>query len=301
MDAIKQCNFTPNLSARALTTGETKVLGVLVMYDISLFPTDFLTTILVGLTTKLTDEEYNVSLHFDRLNNQHDLVPDYFLAPNRIDGLFVISVDDKEGVKQRIKSINVPLVVINQQIDADVNCVDSDEYGGAYAVTSHLLEKGRRNIAFIGGNPLYNTSVLRQKGYEAALDKYKLPVVPELCRIGYYTSSGAYKAVKELLADNHPVDAIFTANDAMAMGAFSAIREAGLSIPEDIALVGFDDNEYASATFPPLTTVRKNREKMGVEAAKIMLRILDRKKNGVATKPVRKTLSTKLIVRQSSG
>lgn len=302
MDVIEECDYTPNMSARALNSGETKVMGVLVLYDPEEFPAYFLTTILVGISSLLTKDEYHLSLHFDQLHKVRNLVPGHLLTDNRMDGLFVISAENNEFLLERLSAIRLPIVVVNQQVPmSGVSCIDSDEYSGAYAITTHLLRNGRRRIGFIGGTPSYNSTNMRQRGYEAALVDFGLRSDPALCGVGYFSSTGGREAAKKIIALQAGVDAIFAASDLMAVGAMSAVYEAGLTIPGDIALAGFDDNEFSKAAYPPLTTVRKNRSQMGVEAAQAMLDILARKKAGGAPLVVRKTLPTELVVRESSG
>lgn len=302
LNVVRRCDYAPHVSARALIRGETKVLGVLVLYDISKFPTDFLTTVLVGITPELTRNDYHISLHFDQINNRHNLVPLRLLTANRMDGLFVVSVESNANLAQRIAGIKLPIVVINQQIaHPGVSCVDSDELSGGYAVTAHLLDRGRRHVAFIAGDPQFSTSIARRKGYEAALADRGLAPDPELYGVGNFTSTGGYAAAKAILASGRPIDAIFAANDAMAVGVMTAVREAGLAIPRDIALAGFDDNEFAAAVSPTLTTIRKNRQQMGAEAANIMMEVIAHNKAGGESLAIRKTLPTKLIVRESTG
>lgn len=302
MDVIHKCKYTPNISARALISGETKVLGVLVLYDIGRFPADFMTTILLGISSELSKADYHFSLYFDQLNGKHDLVPPHLLTANRMDGLFVITVETHANLMERIGGISLPMVVVNDKIASPhVSCVDSDEFSGAYGVTEHFIKLGRRRIAFIGGDPQYNTSVARREGYEAALADNGIKFDPKLCGVGYYTSTGGFKAAAKLLESGRKIDAIFAANDAMAVGVMTALRQAGLSIPGDVALAGFDDNEFSLAAFPPLTTVRKYRVEMGVEAAKIMLETIAHNRESDERLVIRKTLPTKVIIRESSG
>jgi LacI family transcriptional regulator len=159
----------------------------------------------------------------------------------------------------------------------------------------HLLHLGRRRIATITGPRNTAVGQDRYQGYEQALRQRGLPVLPELVVESDFTDDGGYAAMQRLLP-HHP-DAVFVASDWMALGALRALREAGANLPEDVALVGFDDIPLASQTVPPLTTIRQRIQQVGVLASQLLLELLD----NPTLPPTHKILPTELVVRQSCG
>lgn len=295
---MKELNFSPHLSARSLSSGKTYTIGLLILYDLQQFPADFLPPILAGMTTKLNEYGYNLTLFFDQIEGRKNQVPLERLVRGNMDGLFLLSVETEAELAYKAAQIDIPLVLVNQRIEnIDLNYVVADDEGGAYSAVSHLLDLGHRQVAFIGGVPKYKTSMDRRAGYIRALSDRGINFDSRLERIGHFDKDKGYHAMRELIAEVKGITAVFCANDLMALGAIKAIREAGLRIPNDIAVVGFDDAEFAEAIEPSLTTVKKTRTMMGSEAARVMLEILNSEGHKEKYKVI---LPTRLIVRDST-
>jgi LacI family transcriptional regulator len=158
-----------------------------------------------------------------------------------------------------------------------------------------LLGLGHRRIATISGPQNTAVGLDRYQGYVQTLHQHGMPVLPELVVESNFTDQGGYTAMQQLLPQ-HP-DAVFVASDWMALGAMRALREVGVRVPEDIALVGFDDIPLASQTMPPLTTIRQQILQMGALASQVLLDLLD----NPGSLPVQKILPTELVARASSG
>jgi DNA-binding LacI/PurR family transcriptional regulator len=188
----------------------------------------------------------------------------------------------------------VPSILIgHRRADNDASYIDIDNEAAAEAIVDHLIGLGRKRIAHITGRRDSVSSRDRKTGYRRALRRANLPTEGLIIE-GDYTAEGGYKAATKLIEAK--VDAIFCASDNTAVGALDAIRNAGLRVPDDIALAGFDDLAFASELSPPLTTMRQDIQGIGQEAARNLLTLLDRPEGG----PRRVLLPTELVIRQST-
>ena len=190
----------------------------------------------------------------------------------------------------------VPLVIVGRQDQyPQVSFIDVDNINGAYAATRHLLRLGNLRIAHIGGPQTMVSGVDRLAGYSKALTDRNQPFAEELVAEGDYTEAGGFMAMQRLLLARP--DAVFAASDQMALGAWRAIREAGLQVPYDIALVGFDDLLPPGTGRPQLTTIRQPVVRIGREVVGVLLDVIE---NG-PTPPRRVIFDTELVIRESCG
>jgi LacI family transcriptional regulator len=192
----------------------------------------------------------------------------------------------------------ISLVSIGRHPDKQVHYVDSDNIGGARMAVEHLIRLGHRRIATITGRLGMNAGQDRLEGYRQALLAHGIPVKDEMIVEGDFTERSGMMAMQQLL----PVSptAIFAANDVMAIGALKALRAVGLKIPQDVALIGFDDIPIASIIEPALTTVRQPIERMGSMAVDLLLNLLQ-SASQEETLPHRIILPTELVIRNSCG
>ena len=243
-----------------------------------------------------------------RARRQHLLVSSYHGHPEeqgealramrgRVDGLLVLSpYADRPGFLTENLPSSLPAVLINTHLDdAAYPVLSIDNYGGAQAMTRHLLDAGHRRIAFIGGPENNFDARERLRGYRDALaaagrDTWALE--------GDFNEASGYEAGKRLLSAPQRPDAVFAANDMMALGCLYAFNEAGVQVPRDIALAGFDDIPLARFVHPPLTTMRVSIAELGGHA---MTRLLDGIDASVSLEPTLQTLVPELMVRESSA
>jgi LacI family transcriptional regulator len=218
------------------------------------------------------------------------------LSRGLIDGVIISSSLEDDPLIPRLLESNMPFVVHGRPlVEAPVNYVDVDNTVGAHNAVSHLIRLGRRRIGHIAG-PL-NTAVGRDRrqGYINAHLRRGVPVDDDLIVVGDFSETGGYRATRRLV--ERGVDALFAASDTMAFGALRMLREMGRRVPDDVAVVGFDDLEPATLTQPPLTTVRQPTRQTGTAAVETLLDIVE---NG--DEPVRRVIMpTQLIIRQSCG
>ncbi len=204
--------------------------------------------------------------------------------------------DDQELLKIRAEGASI--VLLGQLPGSGIPFVDVDNVGGAEMATRHLIQLGHRRIAMItNAPPAYTASVDRLSGYRRALQAAGIPYHQSLVRYGHFTPESGYNAMTELLSHKQLPTAVFVASDTVALGALQAIRQHSLSVPNNIALVGFDDIPLAGFLDPPLTTVRLPAFSLGKGAAELLIRIL----NNLDGYSFEVLLETELVVRASCG
>jgi LacI family transcriptional regulator len=190
-----------------------------------------------------------------------------------------------------------PLVLIGRHPYFDnVAWVDVENREGAHDAVSHLISLGHRRIGLINGQLQMEAALARRDGYKQALLEHGILIDPELMVEGFYSQSAAYQATQTLLDLPQPPTAIFAASDTMAVGALNAARDRGLRIPDEVAVVGYDDLAFASHSTPPLTTVRQPVEEMSEQAVRLLI---DQIRGDSSPRSVRLTAS--LIIRESSA
>jgi len=209
-----------------------------------------------------------------------------------------MSVHSDDPLPDILAEAGVPLVLCGRPFDdREVAFVDADNRGGAAVAIEHLVGTGRRRIATVTGPLDMIAGVDRYAGYREALVAAGHEVRPELVAEGDFTEAGGQRAMEQLLARVPDLDAVFVASDPMAVGALRALRAAGRRVPEDVAVVGFDDSPLSRVTDPPLSTVRQPVDEMGREMAEMLLRLISGADGDVQQSAV---LPTELVVRASS-
>jgi len=248
--------------------------------------------VLVGLKQALGVSRYDLLLFTAR---------DGFLRRalhHQLDGLVLMGVDrrdpDLRGALERgLPAMNVDLDVSGTR----AGYVMSDNVGGARLATRHLIELGHVRIATITGLAHTKPAIDRLRGYREELDAHGLTYRSTYVRNGDFYSTSGHEQAHRLLALRHPPTAIFAASDEMAIGAVSAIHEAGLSVPRDVSVVGFDDIDSASLLRPPLTTIRQDKMALGRVAGESLIRLIE---DGDG-KPPKIAIPVELVDRQSAG
>ena len=182
----------------------------------------------------------------------------------KVDGLIIGEIRDQKFYNI-LKDLNLPIVLVNPSIHYnDLDTVDYENVYGAVTATEHLIKLGHKKIGFINGRLTTRHAAEKLAGYKKALEKNNMDLNPEYITGGTnWHSETGYKSMKKLLSDKTGITAVFTANDALAFGAMNAIHENGLKIPEDIAVIGFDNMITSAHVTPPLTTMNIDRHEMG--------------------------------------
>jgi LacI family transcriptional regulator len=218
------------------------------------------------------------------------------LQAGLVDGVILASALMDDPIMEALLKRDLPFVMVGRHPDNDqVNYVDVDNLNSAREMVTYLLRTGYNRVATIAGPHNMIAGSDRLRGYMAALRERRVPNDPNLVVEGDFTEEGGYRAMQKLIRV-HP-DAVFVASDAMALGAMRALREAGLRVPEDISITGFDDMPFAARTEPPLTTVRQPIQRMGAVAAETLIDLITHPDK----QPRRVILASELVIRQSCG
>lgn len=270
---MKELNFQPNVFARSLAGGQSKTIGVLTQH----LGSPFHDSISQGVISYLSGTSYWPLFADGNDNPTTAKAAVDNLLLRRIDGLiFIGGMLSEEALIEFNQRVPTFAVGFEMQNDAD-RCISVNNELAAFNATKHLIDLGHRQIVHITGIAKHNDSVRRLEGYQRALLESGIEIDPELICQGQFDGQSGYDAVTSLLEKEKQFTAIFAANDVCAMGATLALCRRSLSVPEDISVIGFDDQAEASFTLPPLTTVRQPATEMGVAAAIAMVAMINKK------------------------
>ena len=297
---VAELGYQPNAVARSLTLRRTHTLGV-VIPDLM---HSFFVEIVAGLEAVASARGYGLLLcssNEDPIKERQELE---MLRQRQVDGIVLGSANaaGNTDLLQQLTSLGIGLVMIDRDDHPDVPCdriVTDDEEVGRLA-TSHLLAQGRRAVAHVTGTSVVHAK-RRADGYRAALKTAGIKLKPEWIVRGGFKEADGYRAMKKLLGTTPGVDAVFCANDPSAIGAMKAIWDAGLRVPEDIAIVGAGDIALGDLLRVPLTTISWSREDQGKAAAELLLERIDRDIDRSADRPLRVVIPPRLVIRRSSG
>lgn len=306
LKAVKDLNYRRNGLARSLKRQFTETVG-LVLGDIS---NPYSTELARAVRETLVDQGFNLFICISEYGSKEDIVAFESLSSHSVDGIIVATRSNEAGDRylRGLVETNVPVVAIGRDFQhKNVDLVSPDNLKGGFEATRHLIELGHKRIAFIGANLSSGSHLKRLQGYVNALENHSIQVDERLITgrsdelpdvAGYSTEDIGYEAMKRLLSLPKPPTAVFARNDFTAIGAMRAISDGGLRIPEDIAIVGFDDIPLAARMSPSLTTVRQPMRVEGQIAAEMLL---ERIKSGERISRRERILDCELIVRESSG
>ena len=306
LKAVKDLNYRRNGLARSLKRQFTETVG-LVLGDIS---NPYSTELARAVRETLVNQGFNLFICISENGPKEDIVAFESLSSHSVDGIIVATRSNEAGDRylRNLVETNVPVVTIGRDFqNKNVDLVSPDNLKGGFEATRHLIDLGHKRIAFIGANLSSGSHLKRLQGYVNALKSHAIPVDESLITgrsddrsdvSGYSTEDIGFEAMKRLLSLGRPPTAVFARNDFTAIGAMRAISDAGLKIPGDIAIVGFDDIPLAARMSPSLTTVRQPMRVEGQIAAEMLL---ERIKSGKRISRRERILDCELVVRESSG
>jgi DNA-binding LacI/PurR family transcriptional regulator len=295
--AIARLGYIPNPAARSLVTRRSDSVGVVIPEPPGmLFGDPFFPRLLRGISTELSARNLQLVLLMPQSDEEERRLERYLTA-GHVDGALLVSLHGNDELPDALASRGVPVVVGGRPPSGDaVSYVDVDNVGGARTAVRHLLEGGHRLIATIAGPPDMSVGIDRLAGYRQAIDEAGMDRRPELEATGDFTQAGGADAMRRLLDAQPDLDAVFAASDLMAAGAIGVLRSAGRRVPQDVAIVGFDDSSIAATSEPALTSVRQPIEEMGRE----MVRLLLEQASRPGSVPRKVILATRLVQRRSS-
>ena len=297
--AMHELNYEPNAAARMLTLRRSNTIGLIVS-DIR---NPFFASVARGVEDVAQENSYTVVL----CNSDEDLLRESAclkaLQTRQVDGVLLASAGVSDAHLSRLIHAGYPVVLVDRELPhLAVPSVVLDNEGAAYGAVRHLIVCGHRRIAMISGRASISTTTERVAGYKRALLEAGLEVDSRLIVSGESTSEGGVQATLGVLDVDPPPTAIFSGNNLMSIGALHAIGSRGLIVPDDIALVGFDDFPFpwSDAFRPHLTTVAQPTYELGRRAAEMLVQRLNHLDGAVAP-PERVVLEGKLVIRESSG
>lgn len=298
--AIDDLNYRPSLAARSLPGRRSYVIGFIVPYDPDYLITDpNLLAQISGADAEANARGYNLLLSTAGDSKQGLEAYERFVRNHVGDGALVIETASSKAGGELLAKQDYPYVSLGRDLgNPNAYLVSSDNRDGGKQVTRHLLEKGHQRIGIINGPPIGAIAGLqdRLEGHQQALTEAGLSFDPTLMVYGDYTRHSGELATRQLLTLPDPPTAIFALNDRMAMGAIRTLQASGLRVPEDIAVVGYDDIPTAADFTPALTTVKGLARKVGQVAAQILFKLIA----GETVEEKEVILPTQLIIRGSS-
>jgi LacI family transcriptional regulator len=297
-----ELDYTPNAAARTLVLKHSNLIAVVIRTgDDREFEHPFYQVVLDGIKHHATKRGYDVYIlsHAGEIYGEDS---DYFVTRVRrhqAEGAIVMGVREKD-IEELVK-MKLPVTTVDfeptAKLDKKVGFVQSDNFAGAELATTHLYSLGRKRIAHIAGELYTAPGMKRLAGYRNALERAGLTFRDDYVVEGDFTSESGCQAMRKLLALDERPDAVFVACDMMALGAMRAVHDLGLRIPEDVAIVGFDDIHFASLSVPALTTIRQHKEEIGEKACEALIDLIEERR----VDPPRVTLPVDLVVRESCG
>ena len=296
--AIARLGYVPNRAARSLVTRRSDSIGVVIPAPAArLFADPFFLLFLNGIGTALAPRGIQLVLLMPQSGEEEKRLEQY-VAAGHIDGVVLTALHGDDPLPERLAARGVPVVVNGRPPRrAQASYVDADSRGGAAAATAHLLAQGRRKVATISGSLDMPAALDRLLGFRDALEAAGLPIDPSLEEVGDFSQEGATRAMHLLLERQPDLDGVFVASDSMAAMALGVLQSAGRRVPDDVAVVGFDDQPIARTTRPPLSSVRHPIEAMSHEMVRLLLHSIDARDH----LPRQVMFPTELVVRESSG
>ena len=293
LQAMTRMGYQANLHARSLAGGRSNVIGLLVV-DLA---TQYMGEIMFGIDDVLAARQYELMLYTTHRRKTKESAYVQMMARGLADGLLILLPRDPDAYLESLRNRDFPYVLIDHDSHdpSDLSVYAANTQGG-YDATKHLIDLGHKRIGMITGWMDMTSAQDRLAGYKAALADHGLPLDNDLVFEGDFAQASGFQGLSRLLDLPEPPTAVFASNDATAMGVLDAARVRGLSIPEDLSVVGFDDIPLAASLNPPLTTVRQPMQEMGRIATRMLLdRIHDPQQKLTSI-----TLPTELVLRSTT-
>jgi DNA-binding LacI/PurR family transcriptional regulator len=290
--AMETLRFVPRSAARVLASQKTNTVG-LVFSEIggAFFP-----ALLKGIEAQLHLAGYELLIYSTQINHPVKRKP---IGEHNTDGLLVFAASLEPAELKRLSDMNFPLVLMHETPAAGMNVplITVENKDGAEMLVSHLIEThARRRIVFLQGPEGHEDSQWRERGYREALASHGIPFDPALLGSGKFDEEPAFETIQQMCAAGVHFDAVFAGDDDAAIGVYRALKAAGRLIPDEVAVVGFDDVQFSRYISPALTTIRAPIEEVGREAVRQLLRLLHGEQAEALT-----LMRTELVIRESCG
>jgi LacI family transcriptional regulator, galactose operon repressor len=295
-NAMERLGYTPNNAARTLITGRSNLIGLVV----SNITNPFYPEVIEAVAATAAEQDYNVVLCNTQENRELQTSYLELLIEHQVDGaILTSSLIDSEQLLDKVTTNRIPLVMVNRTVPGfAADAVHLDNRNAGQIVAKHLVELGHKSLAYVGGLEATSTNTDRRDGFSSALSDLGIALPPDHILHGEFTRESGYTLAQQFIAQSPRPTAFFCADDQIAFGAIDAILDAGLRVPEDVAVVGVDDVAAASLRQVGLTTVRQPAAEMGRRATNLLL---ERIKGEPGDEPINIVLRPRLIVRRTCG
>lgn len=288
LEAIKEYNYQPSVFAQRLATGKSNVIALVIPRYEGIFYSFYALELIRGIGTLASVFKLDLLLHLTDNRSQ-------FNARSVGGVIFADIIGNRQQVEECL-ALKIPCIVINNYVeDVEVSCIAVDNKGGAENAVNYLLSLGHKKIAHISGDVVTQAAKHRLEGYRKALEKSRIPVLEEYIVKTDYSRGQARQAAEQLLKLENRPTAVFVASDSMALEVMAVASENGIKVPEDLSLVGFDDNPSGLYGPVALTTVKQPLVKMAQDSVKELNELMNSKKKSVK----RLLLPTEVVVRES--
>lgn len=297
LQAARDLDYVPDAAARTLVSGKTGTIGLVVSRAEHIGVDAFIPQTIHGVSQVSSRHGYRLLLETSE-DEKHTYDYDQLVRAKQIDGLVVLNPDPADVYLNDLVGMGYPVSLIGSFPHPDAAVVSIDSVAAMDEVTAHLIELGHTRIGFIHYREMRSLDTGgRFRGYRAALERSGIALDETLVRSGDYSAESGYNAMRSLLNEASLPTAVVTGNDTIAIGAISAIVEAGLRVPDDIAIVGFDDIPLAQFISPSLTTVRVPAHQMAEACGSMIIDLIQ----GRPIQERKRVFPAELIVRKSSG
>lgn len=297
LKAVSELNYEINAVARSLRQRKTNSIGIIVGNVLS----QFYSVIAKSVEDTANKFGYHTILCNGDENPEKELEYLKVLKSNRVDGIILTPTGKNSEYVQHLINSRTKVVLLDRLIEGvDCDAVLVDNTNGAYKAVKHLTEQGYRKIGIVGGYLDRTTGAERLNGYRKAIEEAGISKDDSLIKIGNFKKESGRKLTEELLRQQNRPETIFTTNIDMSMGALIAIKEMGLTIPDDIGIVCFDDSDWALILEPPITVIRQPVYQLGSTAAELLIKKIEDEEKKIDHKPTVVILNTELIIRNST-
>lgn len=296
LDVIQQTGYTPNAVARSLVSGRTGVIGLVIPSRVhSLFEDPYFSRLIQGISSASNEAGNTLSLFIFQSEDEEASLYPRVVTSGFLDGLILTATRMADPLLARMAHGEIPLVIVGRPDVEGVSYVDVDNQGGARQAVVHLADLGHERIGLLGAPVSTTAGIDRLNGFMEGLAQRGLALHPNLRADGDFSTESGYVAMQQLIP-NEP-DAVFVASDTMATGALRALSDAGLRVPDDVAIVGFDGLPASEQSTPQLTTIRQPVTATGARAVQMLNDLI----TGVEERPLVEVMPVELIVRESCG
>ncbi len=298
IETAKRLGYIPNLSARGLALRKNHLVSLFYYDYVNSGPYQpFTFEVVAGIRKFFSNTKYDLIMIPETRRGRKSQSLKSICYSRGVDGLIILGILTDDPYIEELKADFIPTVFLDYPLlSKKVSYVESDNIKGCMLAIDYLVSQGHRRIAFINGHELAAVSSVRLKGYMEGLKKHNIEFDPEITEIGDYTERSGYFAARNLFLKEKNITAIFAASDLMAIGAIRGLNDIGLKVPDDVAVVGYDDILLAEYFQPRLTTIRQHKFELGFQAAAELHSIMENPNH----EPKARTIKVELIIRDSA-